>query len=309
MAPLTLTRKTGLVAGLALALVLASPAYAGGPTDPVGGEQKLGQVGGLKYLREKVVVGSSGSWDPPYAGTRIACGGHASSWHVVSGGVRVTGSSEQNMTATTRPMDLEAPYENPDDAKPDDWFESVVSSVLGRTMTGFAVCTKRSLRYQRKTVPTQQSSERAAKVSCPSGKHVVGGGAFIATTGSHLNSSYPLKNGWRTRIHDTAGGAGLMEVHAVCRSLGKVRHVSKTVTGVGSGTTRSVVARCRAGEHVAGGGGRITGSIAEAHLAATYPIDNGDRGKAPDDGWKVVARNSSGGDKKVTAVALCVRRG
>ncbi len=309
MALLTLTRRTGLAAGLALALVLASPAYAGGPTDPVGGEQKLGQVAGLKYLRETVVVGSSGSWDPPYEGTRIACGGHASSWHVVSGGVRVTGSSEQNLIASTRPNDLDAPFENPDNTTPDDWFESVVSSVLGRTMTGYAVCTKRWLRYEVTTVPSQPSGERAAKVSCPSNKHVVGGGAFIATTGSHVNSSYPLKNGWRTRIHDVVGGLGGMEVYAVCRSLGRVRHVSKTVTGVTAGTSRSVVARCRANEHVAGGGGRITGSIADAHLAATYPIDGGDRGKTPDDGWKVVARNSSGGAKKVTAVALCVRKG
>ncbi len=309
MTPLSPTRKAGLVAGLALALVLASPAYAGGPTDPVGGEQKLGQVAGIKYVREDVVVGSSGSWGPPYEGTLIACGGHTASWHVIAGGVRVTGSSEQNLIASTRPMDLDPTFETPDDTKPDDWFESVVSSVLGRTMTGYAVCTKRPLSYRWKSVPAQPSSERTAKVSCPSGKHVVGGGAFIATTGSHVNSSYPLKNGWRTRIHDTVGGNGGMEVYAVCRSLGKVRHVSKTATGVASGTTKSVVARCRPNEHVAGGGGRITGSMTEAHLAATYPVDNGDRGTLPDDGWKVVARNSSGAAKKVTAVALCVRKG
>ncbi len=298
------------IAALAATTLLATaPAYAGGSTDPVGGEQRLGQVAGLKYVREKLAIGSSGHFDPPYEAAWLACGGHSSAWHTVSGGVKVSGSNTLNQIVVLRPTDLDAELESPDNAAPDDWWDSTVASVLGRTVTGYTICTKRALKYRSVSVPSGTSPERSAKVGCPAGKHVVGGGAFIATTDSFLNSSYPLKNGWRTRIHDSAGGPGGMLVYAVCRGLGQVRHVTKTVTGVASGTTKTVVARCRANEHVAGGGGRITGSISQAHLAATTPYDGGDPGSLPDDGWRVVGVNNSGAAKKVSAVALCVKKG
>jgi hypothetical protein len=294
---------------LVVVVALSAPAYAGGPDDPVGGEQRMGQVAGLKYLKEQLAVGSSGHFTPPTEAAWLACGGHASSWHTVAGGAKMSGANADNRIAALRPMDLDAVFESPDNTVPDDWWDSTVRSVVGRTLTGYTICTKRALTYRVRTVPSGTSTDRAGQVSCPAGKHVVGGGAFIATTDSYLNSSYPLKRGWRTRVYDTVGGAGGMQVYAVCRGLGQVRRVTATVSGVAAGSTRTAIARCRASEHVAGGGGRITGTISEAHLAASTPYDGADSGSLPDDGWKVVAVNDSGTDKSVSAVALCVKKG
>jgi hypothetical protein len=303
-------RVTLAVGGLLLAAALyPGTASAGGPTDPIGGERQLGKRGGLKYISERLEVGTGGTHSPPYEATQIACGGHAGPWHPTGGGAKLSGGAAQNWFATMRPRDLDEPFESPPDVIADDWWDTVTHSVVGRTMTGYAICSKRSMDYHALTVPSSASPGRTASVSCEPGSRLAGGGAFIATSDSFINSSYPSGAGtWRTRIYDTVGGLGGMVVYAVCRNRRGVA-IKSARKRLRPGRAGSATARCPRARHVSGGGGALSGPIADAHLAGTTPVDGGDRDRVPDDGWRVTAHNDAGGAKTLRAFAICVRRG
>jgi hypothetical protein len=306
--------RIGLRSALTLtmtgALLLSGAAWAGGPVDPNGGEVVLGHGGGLKYISETLAVGSSGHFDPNSEAAWIACGPHSSSWKPTTGGSTVSGSRALNKLTSFRPMDLGAPFENPDDLRPDDWWDSSVESLNGRTLTGFAVCSQKPIRYVRTETPQGPSSNRIGTSTCPDGKVVVGGGAFIATTGSYINASYPAAdNLWRARIFDTnPTGLGGMETYAICRGKAVATRTQLT-TGIAADSAAQATAWCPSDRHVMGGGGRLFGPIDEAHLAASVPVDGPDAGAAPDDGWRAVGYNASGADKSLRAYALCVATG
>jgi hypothetical protein len=307
MRPLSRTIAVSLV----LIVALGTPAAAGGPVDPVGGETKLGTTAGLRYLRESLTVGSSGGWSNPYEGAEISCGGHSSPWHPASGGSKVSGSADANTISGQRSLDLDAAFESPDNAKPDDFWEVVVRSVVGRTLTGVAICSRSTFRYRTVEAQSGTSTNRGGSAHCPSTHRVVGGGAFIATTNSFVNSSFPTtKNSWRSRIYDSVGGAGGMYTQVVClRKPHKVVRKGAHKSGITAGSAATVTARCPKGRHVIGGGGRWSGSIDRAWLATSLPIDARDSDSVPDDGWRVTGYNSAGGNKTLTAFALCVSRG
>ena len=304
------TLRAALTLTMTGALLLGGAAWAGGPVDPNGGEVTLGHGGGLKYVSETLVVGSSGHFDPGHEAAWMACGGHASRWKPTSGGGTVTGSRAQNTLNVLRPMDLQAPFEDPDNQRLDDWWESSVTSPNGRTLTGFVICSEKRIRYVLDDTPDGSSTNRTATSTCPDGKFRIGGGAFIATTNSHINASYPTAgNAWRARVFDTGAGVGGMQTYATCRGSGGVRTTTTLTSGIAAGTADQATAWCPSDRHVIGGGGRLFGPIDEAHLAASMPVDGPDAGAAPDDGWRAVGYNETGGDKNVRAYALCVTTG
>jgi hypothetical protein len=302
----------GAVALTAIVAMLAStPAVAGGPTDPNGDEVNLGTAGGLKYVLEDHNVGDGGTHTPPYDSTQIACGPHVDSpWHVVSGGGFVKAPASQTLLAVLRPMDLDASFESPDNAAPDDWWDTVVKSVVGHKLTGYAICSKKSNHYVMHQTPSSTSSARTDTATCPAGERVVGGGEFIATTDSFINSGYPIQGGWTTRVHDTVGGAGGMETYAICRPNVDSTLVATEHANLAPGSAASVSATCSSGRHVIGGGGRLSGPIGQAWLSASRPIDDGsDANSVPDDRWRVTGYNASGTTKSLWAIAICVTNG
>jgi hypothetical protein len=304
--PLALTAIVSIAA-----LLASTPAIAGGPVDPNGGEVNLGTAGGLKYVSESHDVGSGGTHTPPYDATDIACGPHVDSpWHVVSGGGSVKAPASQTLLAVLRPMDLDASFESPDNAAPDDWWETVVKSVVGHRLTGFAICSKKSSHYVRHQTPSSTTAARTDTASCPTGEKIVGGGTFIATSDSFINSSYPIQGGWRSRVNDTVGGAGGMESYAICRPNVDSTIVATEHANLAPGSAASVAATCSSSRHVIGGGGKLSGPIAEAWLSASRPIDNAtDANSVPDDGWRVTGYNASGTVKSLWAIAVCVTDG
>jgi hypothetical protein len=295
----------------ALAASLASTsAVAGGPTDPNGDEVNLGVAGGLKYVLEDHNVGDGGTHSPPYDATDIACGPHVDSpWHVVSGGGMVKAPASQTLLAVMRPMDLDASFESPDNAAPDDWWETVVKSVVGHKLTGYAICSKRSNHYVIHETPPSTSSARTDSATCPAGEQVFGGGTFIATSDSFVNSSYPLQGGWKSRVNDAVGGAGGMETYVICRPSVHIVLSANVHANLAPGSAASVAATCSTARHASGGGGRLTGPIGQAWLSASRPIDGSDADSVPDDGWKVTGYNASGIVKSLWAIAVCVTTG
>ena len=207
-------------------------------------------------------------------------------------------------------MDLDAPFESPDDALSDDWWDSTVRSVVGRSLTGFVICTQRQTSYALTDTPDQPTSSRTGSTSCPMGRHLIGGGAFIATTDSYIHSSWPGDNDtWHARILDNVGGLGGMQTYAQCRKLGGVQIRTDANAEIEAGTAEAAVARCGPSLHVIGGGGRLTGPTSEAHLAASMPVDGPDADHVPDDGWRAVGYVASGGLKRLVAYAICVSKG
>jgi hypothetical protein len=181
--------------------------------------------------------------------------------------------------------------------------------VVGHKLTGYAICSKKPSHYVLHETPSSASSARTDTATCPAGERVVGGGEFIATTDSFINSGYPIQGGWKTRVHDTVGGLGGMETYAICRANVDSKLVATEHANLVPGSAASVAATCSPGRHVSGGGGRFTGPIGQAWLSASRPIDGSDADSVPDDGWKVTGYNASGSAKSLWALAVCVQSG
>jgi hypothetical protein len=118
-------------------------------------------------------------------------------------------------------------------------------------------------------------------------------------------------DGWQGFMLDSQGD-GSAEVQAFCQRheapmVEALRYVAsdpETMFAPGSGTA---VARCGANRSVAGGGVFVSGSVLEAPLVRSAPIDLGDADDVPDDGWSAKALNESGLGKTVVAHAICGR--
>ena len=121
-------------------LLCVSPALAGGPEEPVGGEVELGKAEGLKHVAEQVM------WDTNFESLSVACGANNGPWHPTGGGVTMSATRADSIEALG-PMDLDAPLESPDNLKLDDYWKSSVGMAVGTQITAWAVCTKRPTSY------------------------------------------------------------------------------------------------------------------------------------------------------------------
>ena len=88
-----------------------------------------------------------------------------------------------------------------------------------------------------------------------------------------------------------------------------VHSKKRTMGPFAAGVRRT--AMCPAGTQVIGGGGWVSDSFnGESSLMASFPIDGPDRGKRPDDGWRVLGNNNSTATVlEVQAWAVCADRG
>ncbi len=89
---------------------------------------------------------------------------------------------------------------------------------------------------------------------------------------------------------------GLMHRHSELKKLPAGKIVGAT-------------AHCPDGSSVVGGGLLIQGANTATGIHSSYPVDDGDRGHKPDDGWRGVANSRSAGDKKLMVDAVCSSRG
>lgn len=161
--------------------------------------------------------------------------------------------------------------------------------------------------------PTTGSSN----VSCPSGLSATGGG--VETIGDPLNwalnSTLPGDDGsdadafpddqWRGYV--LYGGATPSDflIEIICTE--DLPSYERKDTPLPTGSNAKATAKCPAGQHITGGGIVISGSVSEGFVVSSYPIDGKDKGKAPDDGWRVSGFNNNGAPPKtLTAWAICL---
>ena len=120
--------------------------------------------------------------------------------------------------------------------------------------------------------------------------------------------------GFRGRVAAAAVAATVAAVAGIAgtapaqtTSAGKFRYVQRTFTVPGSSQSARQVARCPGGTHVYGGGTTNQKSYGGGIITASYPVDLGDRGGVPDDGWAVRYDNYAPTPTSAVVTAVCGR--
>jgi hypothetical protein len=280
-----------------IALVSLAPAGA------AAGSQSLGVVGKVKYAQDTTHVAKAGQAAEKANDVVPKCVGQP--WHISGGGGYLGGSSAHSFLSTTGFGGSRK------------WFTSAWHFDSPRTkLTGVAVC----VRNTSTVTDTDLVSVGAAPVdgqgnsACFSGQ-ILGGGvrAIGATTDWFINGTQPYDlsdadskpdDSWQNYLHHRAGGASSFLIDTVCGQSVSPSYEQKSGP-LDSSKSAKVRAKCDSG-HVTGGGARISGSIADAHVAGSYPVDGGDNDKVPDDGWETRAANDTGVDKTLTTYAICL---
>ena len=156
---------------------------------------------------------------------------------------------------------------------------------------------------------------------CGSNRRVSGGGAKLGggAASKFLESSLPrdvyLDYGDADDVHDDswdASGYGpdgkSVTTFGVCLRPAdfdaELKYVYLDVPDSASGN-RSAQVGCGGGYHAVGGGGLIAPS--ESWINSSYPIDSGDPGKTPDDGWRVRVFDPVGGIGGFVIEVACMR--
>lgn len=262
--------------------------------------------GGLSYPPGLLqpLPDDSATGDGVTAGSVVCPSGHP---HPVGGGVKIEGSDPD--------LDLEVHATAPSGNK----WRALANNNSGSDaqMTIYAICAIGDYTYPHKTVNIASGHTNAAKVSCPVGRKVVGGGVSI-NGGNHsdeVTSSEPADgHDVNHKIDDAwfgsagAGGAAAvtMTVTAVCAKHGTyVVKVGTRTNLVNNGLATSVVL-CPSGTRVTGGGTDIDGASTDLELHDGFPIDGSDTDGLPDDGWQSTAYNDGSGQlHHMKTFAIC----
>jgi hypothetical protein len=124
---------------------------------------------------------------------------------------------------------------------------------------------------------------------------------------------YPQSR-WVGYVDNRAGGSASLSpiISAICDDAPKPGQYRVRSSGgtVPDATERGLTVSCKEKEIVLGGG-VITGTTYadDANVSFNGPVDDRDRGKAPEDGWRAEVRNAQGGDAadELTVYAMCDR--
>jgi hypothetical protein len=134
---------------------------------------------------------------------------------------------------------------------------------------------------------------------CPSGTAPLGGGGSASSnsTAVSLNSSAPLKKGWRAYVNNTSTGDNFIAAYVICgtkpTSYVQVTGTPSTVDG-GSQGVASVA--CPSGTVVYGGGGLASSGSSLIELNSSAPLSTG---------WIAYENNNDTTSNLFEAFAIC----
>ena len=159
--------------------------------------------------------------------------------------------------------------------------------------------------YVSDSAPVNAPDSALLDVTCPDGTKATGGGFTASNTTARTTWAFPLDGDWRAQIY--AGIAPtVLSAYSFCKA-GKLRYPENDAN-VGAGKAKSLKVACPGRTHVTGGGGRIEAPAAEGWIGSTTPFDNRDRGKRPDDGWRITVFNDDDSEHNAQVNAICQRR-
>jgi len=168
--------------------------------------------------------------------------------------------------------------------------------------------------YRHDSVPANPPALAIAEVKCPGATHASGGGSTSESgTKGRLQMSAPVDGAdsdripgdiWRARhAYSPGDGAETQNVYVIC--LGESLTYMSRTTVLHPGQAGAVTVSCGRTRHVTGGGAALSRTSAAGFVNSSYPVDSGDAGAAPDDGWSVRAFNGSAADMRVRVNAMC----
>lgn len=279
-------RRT-LVAGVASvvgALALAAPATAGIQEET----ESLGETGGLEYLRTKYLDVFT------QTGPVTECDSGDFS---TGGGASISGSGETSHLNSSAPM-------NPGQG----WIaEGRTSTSTSRTVTGWAICGGFETGQVAATENLDEGGYINAAPSCPVGIPLTAG---VEADGGDIliNGLFPRSPSWLYSFENVGPGSATGRGSAVCAAV--TRKLRKESREVSRDRAAKVVAACREGEVVAGGGLKVTRDGVWQHSVwalATRPWDSKDDvDLIPEDGWYVKSWNGTSKTVELTAYATCL---
>lgn len=303
---LTALRRAVMLAGVFMLLV---PGYAlgGEQLDPNLGDEVLGKAGSVRYASDSATFDATSG----FGQVDVGCGGPR--WHLLGGGTRALGPFAQAWLAANRPLD----FDDLDLAGDDGWYAGGYGPVGADELIGYTACARdRTIRYRWVDVADSATADRTGTIDCGGERwHLASGSAFIATSGSWTQSSYPADGDdedrtpddvWTGRVYDSIGGIGGFSMYAVCVKGTDLRYAKRSPVTIAAGSSSERNVPCRNDEHVVGGGARLSGPADQGRLVASVPYDDGDADLAPDDGWQVRADNLSASDEELKAFAICL---
>lgn len=283
-----------LLSVVALATAVAAPAGSVGPGKR-GFSTHLGTVDGLSYFSEE------GFTTAPPGTQRTGHPDCAEGTRVTGGGVLAAGPPSESA------LSISAFY-----AGRGEWYGGAVNlDDASKEVVGYAVCKAGALSHVRGPLdPALRTGEtRAARVSCPRGTRLLGGGGALSGPGhrfSRIVSTYPVDDddgnlapddGWRTRAYKISGGKTYLKSYAICIDGADLHYPSASPGLTG--------AACDADAHVTGGGIQLADTDpSQAYVSSSRFGDGGDGDDIPDDLWLAGVGNTGEGIRTVYAICL-----
>jgi hypothetical protein len=287
-------RRGTTVLGLLVAagMIAAAPASAGTPGPTV----SLGTVGGFEYLKatfEDVVS---------QAGAPILCddGDEPS-----GGGGTISGSGK------TAALNSSYPFSGPPG---DGWqAEGSTTGAAGRTVTTYAICGPAAIGPYGTSGGNLSPAGEVGDVATVEDVCEGDEASLAGFRGSGGDVRFPLSrpdgvlSSWSAIAQNLGDEAANANLYRTCTlDYDPVRR--SEFVRIDSGESGKVTARCKKSEAVINGGFASTVNGVgqrDTWVTSTRPYDSGDRKKAPDDGWRAKAQNSSDEKVKLTVHAVC----
>lgn len=265
-----------------------SPAQAvAGTPDPT---ESLGEAGGLEYLRTTFqnVFTQAGPTTECDLGDLITGGGAA-----------ISGSGKTGHLNSSAPTNTGT-----------GWVaEGRTLTSTARTVTGWAICGGFDTNQTGSTETLGPDGSLNSGLPCFNEEIALSAGADSSGGNVLPSGLFPTADKtWIVSIFNVGSTEASVRTAVMCAEV--ARKTRKSKASARSGKTLKLVAKCRDGEVVAGGGYNISRKGVWQHgiqPLATRPWDDKtEAGETPEDGWYVKFRNGTSKRVEATAYASCL---
>lgn len=287
-------RQMGVIAVTGLCLALA----------PSAGAAKLGKAGGFTYVKKSATLDAVIAGTTDDASIDAEC---PKGTKPVGGGAEVSGDPLNSYLSASGP-DLT------------DWHTAMWHfDEPEAKASAYAICSKKKskIRVEKEDLTTASGTGAAFAVPCGNDAAVSGGATPAGFVVEWWLSSTDPDDGpgdmdekpddvWTTFAWHRAGYLkSFVRMQSVCMKGAKPKYPD---VGTAFSTQQTVTHKvpCPKKTVVVGGGGESTGPASQNHLSVSVPYDSGDKGKVPDDGWKVTYANPGATEQDFVSSAVCL---
>lgn len=170
----------------------------------------------------------------------------------------------------------------------------------------YAVCAAQPKHYsvQRVDFLSPNGFQTAGSVSCPLNKRgkpfkAFGGGAVgdSASLFQNINSSIPVKGGWKINMNNASGADSGFTVYVICGVRTGYKIIQGTAVTNPAGAQTFADVACPTTQVFTDGGGLSSSSSTSVNMNSTF---------VNADGWGVYENNNSGSGATITPYTVCV---